>query len=52
MMVTLNLMYVDFTAHTCWFLMVKDFTLRINFSAPNVSKFEHLVVTQSSESVS
>jgi hypothetical protein len=46
-MVTLNIMFDDFTAHTCWFLMAKDNTLRINFSTPIVNKFEQLVITQS-----
>jgi hypothetical protein len=35
-------MYDDFTAHTCWFLMTKDITLRIKFSTPSVNKFDNL----------
>jgi hypothetical protein len=52
MMATLNQMYDDFTADTCWFLMTKEIALRIKFSTPNVNKTELLVVIQSSQSVS
>jgi hypothetical protein len=45
-------MYGGFSADTCWFLMTKEITLRIKFSAPNVHKFDQLVITQSFQSVS
>jgi hypothetical protein len=52
MMVTLNSLYDDFIAHTCWFLITKDITLRIQFSAPSVNKFDQIVITHSFQSVS
>jgi hypothetical protein len=52
MVVILNRVYDDFTAHTCWFLKIRDITLRVNSSTPNANKFDQLVITHCSQTVS
>jgi hypothetical protein len=51
MMVTLDRMYNDFTAHARWFLITEYVTLRIKIFTPSVNKFDELVITQSFQSV-
>jgi hypothetical protein len=51
MMATLNRMCDDFSAHTCWFLIPEDITLRMKFSTPCVYKFYQLVITYSFQSI-